>query len=314
MARKKKFSYKNLKVNESDLSITKIGEMPNENKSPIFLFLVFGLFLVFIFFLPEVVTYITGEDNIIVNNPGSSDNGTTTPEGEVEELVYYDLNSNLSIDLESVLKINNFNVSNDVISFRITNSGDSKFYFNKYNYFIELYDENKMLLERVILLKESIAKDNSKDFTYSILPATAFNVKKIVFVQKAVDDYPNIELVKNEAGEETLSCVNGYETITYKFKEQKLNFITDTLNYTRNGSELDYQQDLSLWQERVANYNNIEGISGTFFTTDTGFIVNIALDLENVQMSRVDNDNYYEYETLAKIVDFEMESRGFSCN
>lgn len=314
MAKKNKFSYKDLKVNEEDLSITKIGEMPNEDKSPIFLFVVFGLFLVFVFFLPDVVTYITGDDNVIINNPSGNEIGDTPSKEEGKELVYYDLSSDLVVNLDTTLKINNFNTSNNSLSFKITNNGDSKYYFSKKNYFVELYDDNKMLLERVILLKESVAKDNSKDFSYTILPATASNAKKIVFVEKEIEDYPNIELSKNEANEETLICVKGYESITYKFKEQKLSFITDTLNYTRSGSELDYQNDFSLWQSRVANYNNIEGISGTFISTDTGFIVNVALDLKNTKMSSVDNDNYYEYETLAKVVNFEMESRGFSCN
>ena len=79
-------------------------------------------------------------------------------------------------------------------------------------------------------------------------------------------------------------------------------------------NELDYQTKLTLWQNRAASYNNIEGMSSSFISNDTGFIVNTVLDLTNVKESSIDNENYYEYETIAKVVNFEMQARGFSCN
>lgn len=314
MAKKKKFSYKNLKVNEEELAITKIGEMPNANKSPIFIFFVFGILIVFIFFLPDIVQYIQPEDSTMINNPTSSESNPISEEIIQKELVYYDLNDSLSLDLEEGIKADRFKVSNNTLSFRITNNKISKFYFSKRNYFVELYTADKTLLERVILNKDSIAKDNSKDFNYSIKASTATNATKIVFVEKKVEDYPNVILTQNEDALETLTCIKNYETIVYKFKEEKLTSITDTVNYTRSGSELDYQTDLALWQNRVNTYNAIAGMSSSFISNDTGFIVNTVLDLANVKITSVDNVNYYEYGTLAKIVSFEMEARGFSCS
>lgn len=314
MAKKKKFSYKNLKVNEEDLAVTKIGEMPDENKNPIFIFFVFGILIVFIFFLPDVVQYIHPENATIMENPTSSENNPVIEETSQSELVYYDLNDSLAITLEEGIKVDHFKISNDTLFFTITNNKISKFYFSKRNYFVELYTEDKTLLERIILTKDSIAKDNSKDFSYSIQSSTASNVAKIVFVEKEIEDYPNVVLTKNEDAMETLTCVKDYETIVYKFKDEKLTSITDTVNYTKSGSELDYQMDLSLWQNRVNTYNTIAGMSSSFISNDTGFIVNTVLDLANVKISSVDNVNYYEYETLAKVVSFEMEARGFRCS
>lgn len=313
MAKKEKFSYKNLKVNEEELSITKIGEMPNENKSPAFLLVIFGILIVFVFFLPDVVSYFNKGGTTVNENPVVEEE-TSEEETTQKELIYYDLNSSLVVNLEEGIRVNNFKVVNDILSFTITNNKNSKFYFSKRNYFAELYTADKMLLERIILSDESIAKDNSKDFSYSISAATATNVTKIVFVEKEVEDYPSVVLKQNDSGEEILTCIRDYETITYKFSEEKLLSITDLVNYTRSGSELDYQTDLMIWQNRVTSYNNITGMSSSFISNDTGFIVNTVLDLANVKISSVDNDNYYEYETLAKVVDFEMEARGFSCN
>ena len=312
MNKKKKFSYKNLKVNEEELSITKIGEMPNENKSPIFLVFVFGLLLVFIFFLPEIVSYFSGKDSNLVNNP-VVDNKEKSTSDEKEDIVYYTINDALEINLENGIKLNQFKINNDSISFSVTNSKDVDYNFNKKNYFMELYTEEQTLLERVILEKDSISKKNSKEYSYSLLTSTIAGAKKIVFIEKQVDDYPNITLTKNEAGEQILVCKKDFETLSYTFKEDKLQKITDAVNYARSGNELNYQLDFSLWQSRVNNYNAISGITSTFMSNDTGFMVNTVLDLENVKNSSMDNDTFYKYETLAKVVDFEMKARGFDC-
>lgn len=313
MAKKKKFSYKNLVVNEEELAITKIGEMPNPNKSPIFLFIVFGILIIFVFFLPDIVKHIEEKNNVTTNSP-VIEKENPVEEIPEKELVYYDLSSTLSVNLEEGIKVNNFITTDNTISFIITNNKSSKFYFSKRNYFLELYTEDKTLLERVILSKDSIASESNKTFTYDILDATATNVKKIVFVEKDIEDYPNVILEKNDASEEILTCVKDYETITYKFQSSKLSSITDIVSYAQTTSDLDYHMNLMKWQERVTTYNNIPGVSSSFISNETGFIVNTVLDLPNVKISSVENENYYAYETLAKVVNFEMEARGFSCN
>jgi hypothetical protein len=258
MSKKNKFDYKNLKINEENLAITKIGEMPNEEKNPLFLLLVFGIFLIFVFFLPNIVNY--------------------------------------------------------TLSFRITNKGDSRFYFNTKNYFIELYNEYNTLLERVIMEKDSISKDSSKDFSYDIASNTALNASRIIFVIKDEEDYPIVNLTTNDSGEEVLTCSKNGEVITYSFKNDNLINITDVLNYSKTSSDLTYQNDLALWQSRVATYNNIDGISSSFVESANGFVVNTVVDVVNAKVSSANNDYYYSSDTEAKVVNFEMEARGFSCN
>ncbi len=314
MARKKKFNYKNLKINEEELAVTKIGEMPNENKNPIFLLLVFGIFIVFVFFLPSVVTYFQEGNFTITGNSKVEDEPKENELESENEIVYYTIDSNLVVDLEEGIQLNNFKISTDSISYTVHNSLDNKFYFDKRNYFMELYTDNNTLLERIILSKESVSKDVSKDFNYSINTQTASEAKKIVFLEKNVEDYPNVELTKNEADEGELVCTKNFETITYTFHNDDLIQISDIVNYNQMANQSAYQNDLALWQSRVSNYNNIEGVSSSFVTSTNGFVANTVLDLENVKLSNVDNENYYEYKTAAKVVSFEMESRGFSCN
>lgn len=312
MEKKKKFSYKDLKVNEEELSITKIGEMPNENKSPIFLVFVFGFLIVFVFFLPELVSYFGKKDSTTTNQV--VENNKENPEDEnEEEIIYYDIQDSLEVNLENKIKINQFKLQNNSLSFLVTNTQESTFDFSKKNYFLEFYTEDKTLLERVILVKESIPRTSNKEYTYSLMAQTSSNAKKLAFVEKQVEDYPNMSLTKNENGEQVFECVKDYESITYTFKEDKLQKITDVVNYTRGGNEINYQLELASWQSKVANYNTIAGITSSFMSNETGFMVNTVLDLPNVKISSVTNDAFYKYETLAKVVSFEMQARGFSC-
>lgn len=314
MARKKKFSYKNLKVDESDLAVTKIGEMPNENKSPIFVILVFGILIAFIIFLPDIVSYLSEGNIPFINGPSVIEEENTPEDVNEKELIYYNLDSSSFIQLEEGINISNLEVENNKLSFVISNNNESKFYFSKRNYFIELYSEDKTLLERIILTKDSISNDSSKDYNYSILSNTAINAKMIVFVEKQVEDYPLVTLSTNEEREEVLTCIREDETITYKFKEEKLEVILDVLNYIRSDNDIEYLNDVMNWQNRVSSYNNINGITSSFISNDNGFVVNTMLNLANVKTSAIDNDYYYEYKTPAKVVNFEMEARGFSCN
>lgn len=314
MARKKKFDYKNLKVDENDLAITKIGEMPNENKSPIFVIVVFGILITFIIFLPDIVSYFSEGNIPFINGPSVIEEENTPQDSTKKELVYYNLDSATLIKLEEGIKVSDFKMENNKLAFTINNTNESKFYFSKRNYFIELYSEDKTLLERIILTKDSISKDSSKEYSYSVLSNTALNATMIVFVEKQVEDYPVVTLSTNEEREEILTCVREDEVITYKFKDEKLEAIIDVLNYVRNDNDILYLNDVMSWQSKVSSYNNINGITSSFISNDNGFVVNTMLDLANVKPEALDNDYYYGYKTLAKVVNFEMEARGFRCN
>lgn len=315
MAKNKKqaFDSKNVKINEEELSITKIGELETAEQSPWMVIGIFVALLVFIFCLPSLVTLIKGDStrtdyaSPVTNKPEEKEE---TPD-KVEEK-YYEIASDLKVTLEDTLVINNFNLDANSIKFTIQNNGETRFNFNRKNYFLELYTEENTLLERVILEKSTIGKGESVEFTYGISATTAANVKKIRFVLKEIEDYPNIELQKNEANEELLVCTKNSETITYKFQNEKLQNITDVIN--ENYSEdVSYREKLENWKAKSASYNNVGGISSTFIDTGVGFFVNTVLDLANVKIANVQNENYYTYETLAKVVKFEMDSRGFTC-
>lgn len=305
---KKKFTSKNVKIDATDLAVTKIGEMPSADKSPIFIIFVFGIFILFVFFLPDVVGYFNKDEGGTI----SSTTENKKSEGEIldeQEITYYDISSTLSIDLDGGLVANNFKLADSKLSFDITNNGISKYYFSKKNYFAELYSSDNTLIERVILDKDSVAKDTTKSYSYSLFSSNVTNITKISFITKDISDYPAITL-----NDDKLICSNKNESITYEFKEDKLVKINDSYTYLKPTSEILYQNDVSSWQNKVAKYNTLNGVTSTFTASSTGFVVDTTIDLKEASISNFESDYYYEYETLAKVVSFEMAARGFNCN
>ena len=314
MAKKKKFSYKGLVINPEELSITKIGEMPNESKSPIFLFFVFGIFIIFIFFLPDIEKYFRGEDSAIIDNNTPSENESSGDNTVSNDLVYYDLTPTLTVNLEEGIVANQFSVENNSLSFTVTNHLTSRYYFNKKNYFIELYDENRTLLQRIILTKDALGSNEAKLYTYELSKVDTTQFKQIVFVEKNIEDYPNITLSLNEAKQGSLVCKKNDETITYTFNGEELSKISDVVSKTKLATDLNYDSDAALWQTRAQMYNAIEGVTSSYVPGNGYFMFNAVIDLENAKVNSIGNENYYEYKTLAKVIDFEMKARGFECN
>lgn len=310
--KKNKFNYTNLKINDEELSITKIGEIAPENQNPIFIFIIVGILLIFIFFLPNIVNLINDKGELpnssVNKGPNSNKDKEENPENKNNE--YYELSESLKVNLEENIVIDNFNVSGKILSFNIINNSNNKFNLGKDNYFLEVYNKDNMLLERIILNNIVVLKDAFYEFKYELLDDTASNIKKITFVKKDIADYPSIVLEKNDSGDELLTCTNKDEILTYKFLNNRLLSITDNFKYANEN--INYQNVYSIWKSNVDNLNNIEGITAMFVDTGNSFVANIVMDLENVN-NNLNNIYYYNYQTEAKIVKFEMEARGFSC-
>ncbi len=317
MAKKKraKFDSKNIKINQEELSITKIGELTTAEQNPLFIFILVGILLIFIFFLPTIVNFIKGPsekpDYSLTGNQNENNKNPNDTENDNDQ-TFYTFSSTLSISLEEKIVVDTFSLEGNSLSFKVTNHGDTRYYFNKENYFLELYSEEETLLERVMLSDIIVSRETSEVFSYPLNATTALQMKKIKITKKEIADYPNIVLEKNENDEEVLTCKKDNETITYKFQDAKLFSITDVLNYSSNVA--DYANLLQSFRSTSEALNSREGIQSLFVDAGNGFVVNTTIDLKTAKLVTDDKVIYYKNETLAKVVKFEMDARGYKCN
>lgn len=315
MAKKPKFKYKDVKINKEPLTITKIGEITPVAQNPFAVFFIFVILLVFIFFLPNIVNYLQGKTEEIDNSIFFPLTSKPKPEDTEpkEDLKFYDFTPTLVVDLDNAIKIDKFTLIGNTLSFTITNSSATKYYFNKHNYFLEVYSTDNMLLERLILQKDGIPKESSLDFNYELKQSTAANLKKLVFVEKEIADYPNITLTKNESNEEVLICTKNYQISTYKFQEGKLTTINEVINYPKHLNDANYEPNLNAWQTKSNKLSTIPGITSTFINSGNSFVVSTVINTKDAKITDLEDENYYAYDTLAKVIKFEMDARGFNC-
>ena len=311
MAKKKKFDSKNIKINEEDLSITKIGEMDTSSQSTVFIFFLFILIMVFVFFLPTIVNYINGEsektDSYVEKSPEINENETDTEENEIK---FYTISNTLTISLEENIKLDQFSINENTLSFQVTNDSTNRFDFDKENYYLELYTEENTLLNRILL--DNVIAHNSSDTVNLTLDETDVSlVKKLTFVKKEERDYPNITLTQNDLGESVLTCTKEEENITYKFNKEELFEINDVINI--DNTKENYIALLNEWKTTSESLNAVEGITSILVDAKTSFVVNTLIDLKTAKLPNNASEYYYKKDTLAKVISFEMEARGFSC-
>ena len=81
-----------------------------------------------------------------------------------------------------------------------------------------------------------------------------------------------------------------------------------------NINDVNYNISLNSYQNKVNNYKEIPGVVATFTSGLTGYTVDITLDLEKVDLSKINEKYYYAYHKDAKVINYEMPAYGFTCN
>ena len=264
--------------------------------------------VIFIFVALILVVYYINDISLFVNNllgknsasvieqladESNKDNSNSKEDSEKKELEFYDINNNISVDLDGI-KFDSFFLSSNTLSFNITNANISK------KIYLETYSSNKTLLERFL-----IDMQNGSN-VINVNSAFAY----ITIVEKNKNDYPSYT-ISNE-GNGSLTCIKDNNEIVYGFINNELDNIAHT--YRLNNSSSNYYAMLSEYQNKVNSYKSMSGITASINNLDMSFTAIISIDLKNANLESINEVYYYGYKEEAKVVKFEMESRGFTCN
>ena len=275
----------------------------------IFIFIIFALA---VFYINDISTFINdllGKNTApsIKENTESNKPNNSNKNEEENEVVYNIFSDTLEIT-ESGITLNSFSLSNNILTFSATNNSDTTIDLSNRKYFVEIYSENKTLLERHKLDLGNFLSKNKVNYTFDVKN----NFYYLVIEEKKVEDYPNVFVAKDENGLEIITCTKGIEEIIYNFTNNELIDIKHTISDSNVNSD-SYYANYSVTQNKVTTYNNIEGISATFNGTLNGYTAIFAIDLAKTDLSKTNEKYYYGYKTLAKEVNFEMQTYGFEC-
>lgn len=276
--------------------------MENNNKSNISLIIFFALILVAIFFMPNIMKLFDKDPKPVTSGEESKKTHVYTP---VLDNPIYSFTTDLSINYDGIT-INNFDLTNG-FAFQLVNNKEESIN-NSDHYFLELYDNDETLLERLYLyIDNTMVPKAKKSFNFS---TKSFN--KIRLVKKAYSDYPYVNIAKTEEEEYILTCT-GSDTYTYIFdKDMKLNQIKYSYVEAKT-SGLDYMNNAITYKNKAIDLDTVNGIDATYQEGLNNFNFLAIYYLSSITDNNVYNNKIYPLNTELKVVNFEMNSQEYIC-
>ena len=323
MAKKK---YKNFKVEGEELKQIESDFFESRKRTSIGIFIILTIFVLVVIFLPEISEKVNEYLNptpvtpVTPNNP--EPNEPDEPEKPTENVdeTFYEYTPGLKIDRE-LISVSDINIdaTNNTLSYSVTNNENDYQDIEELNYYLEIYNADKTLLERVKLVSLGedvtttiLAPHAFANFTRNISESSATTIGYLVLVKKTTDDYPEVTLSPDSEGNANLVCTSNHENVTYQFTNNKLKQVTSTIEYL--ATETNYTDIYSRYQTLSNSYNTTTGITSTFFTSTSGFNITTIVDLEEASRTYIFNADSFALDTEPKVVSFEMEALGFDCN
>lgn len=302
MARKKK-----VVISDQELTPTVLATIEEKKFNLLSLILLFAIFGGVVFYLPEISVYIEDYLNPKPSTVAKPNNNDNTPNEEQVEIEKYPYTSTLSITSRK-LTLSNFSVGNNELSIQATNADNVALDMDKYNYFLEIYNETDTLLQRIKMDDFKIGANSSINISYSI---NTSNISYFTFLEISEDEYTPFTPQANINGEATLICQKDSETINYKLKDNKLYAIEDV--FVIQNTEENFATLFGTYQSLATTYNAMNGVISE--VTNDGsvlrFVTNMDLTINNaLTISKI----IYPKDTDAKVIRFELSSKGYNCD
>ena len=297
---------------------------PDKQKSPVAMIVLFAVLILFIAFMPQIITLVNNvlgtnlnaNNGVNLNNNNNTINDNTkidTKDAEINSNTFYDINDTTSITIDNItltnLKKNMVN-TNYNISFTLTNPTITTYTFTKKLY-LEFYDANNTFISRsLVSSSQSIAAGSSIDVTAYLSEDAYKNATKLEAVLRTADDYPAISIIGT-----TLTCKNATNNITYTFDDAGLIKILDVYTYVKGNDNTLYNNDLLTNRSIISRMDALTGVDAVLTENNTGFISSTVIDYSTAKYSELTyTTNYYDAKVAPKIISFENNAKGFTCN
>ena len=304
---------KQIVISEEELVPTTLAVVQDKKKANVFgmiwIFIIFIIFIAGVIYLPEISAYINSYLNpdVVVPNTPSKDNKKEDDTQDDTSVKEYTITNELEIAEES-FKISSFNIENNTIKFKITNLTSEVLELKDAHYFVNLYSDNKKLLQR-IYLQDILSPSSETDAVYDLSDSSA---KVISLVKISEEEYPSHIVTVPEEGVATLTCTKNYEKVEYLLNNNKV--YVANLIYEVNTTDVNFNNLYNNYQTLQTTYNNIEGVSSNI-TLENGLLsFKTIINLSSVKSDTLNLKSVYPFGTDAKVIYFEMTASGYTCS
>ncbi len=304
-----------IEVENIELKPQVIGKIEKKKNNTGRVLIIFIVFVLTIIFLPEITIFLNNMLGMkisptIVDNKEEKENKPTNNEITIDnEIEYILFNENTEINKDDYI-VNNFSLINNQLSFNIENTLDKSLDLSKDLLYLETYNESKTLIERFKIDLEPMGAKKSQSVKVNL---TNPNIYYVAFVSKTTNDYPVVDLNKNDLGYATMTCKSTNDTIIYTFKNDELVNVKEEVIYNFNVLDQNYSSEFSKYQSKCTNYDVINGVNTSFNNSTNGFTAVIEVDMAILEKDKIDEKYYYSYKEVPKVIKFEMETYGYKC-
>ncbi len=272
----------------------------------LFIFILFGLS---IYFLPQISAFM---DKKFKNNSSSYEN-TLKPNKDkdnnsdpVEDIKQYPYAGNLIIE-EPDFTLDSFKINNNILAISINNKTNNSLNLSNYHYYLQIYNGNNTLLQRIKLDDIIINAKGKTEVNFSL---NNTNITYFTFFEITEDEYPNYIPVQNQNQEAILVCRQNDRTINYLLKDNKLYQIEDLIEV--NNTVSNYAELYQKYQAQSNSYNQVIGVNSSINIESGKLKFNTYIDLSKNGTENL-NDITYPLDTDAKVMYFELVSKGYRC-
>lgn len=302
-------------ISNEELKPTVLYTIKEKKTGFLGLILLFAIFIGVVYFLPTISEkYEEYKRNKTADTPISTINPSQTPNTDEDEDdvtvedTRFEFASNPSIQNDDIL-VNNFQYTNNVLTFDVSNFKSSPVSLGNKKYFLELFDSRDTLIKRLLVGEGSYEASEKKTMTYTL---TAPSISSLYLKQIMTDDYPEFTLTPNASGNSVLTCRLNEAMYIYTFTNDALIQISEVI--TLNPNNANYSNLLSENERIFQTLNGAAGITAVSTSDAVSATFSYTINPAIANINSLENANYYTKETTAKVVKFEVESRGYTCS
>lgn len=302
---------KEIVIVDEELVPTTLYVKPDKKKTSIFsiiwVVIIFGIFIGGVIYLPEISAYVNSYLNPDIDPviPSNKDNEEKDNEEEVE-VKEYEIASNPEITNE-LIKINNIVIAGGKINFQITNLSEETLDLSKKDYFINLYDNNKKLIER-IFLQDIVLASSSVNASYDLTDTPSI----ISLLEIKTSEYPAHVVSADENGIASMTCSKNYEKINYLLKNNLV--YASILTYTVSVDDPLFSTLSGTYAALESSYNNYDGVSSKLSMVDNNLVFETTINLEELKDNNLNLKTVYANSTDVKIIYFRNTASGYTCD
>ena len=324
---KKKENFDNVVINKTELTPTTIGKIESDEGSIWSVVILFVSLIAIIIALPYVVNLIKNfgeheEEPVIIDNNNNNNNNEENPEVNPNEEEKDDNYIAITDEVSKTIKGYRYDIVIDnkakTLNVKVTNMSGTMTLLIDTPMYIELYNTDKTLEDRILINKEEVVNDATKEFDFKFKNRSDDDIAYLTLDTKSINDYPAISVDNiDDNNNPFFTCIKDNETLVYTFKEDETGYYLTTINDRFLITEND-EETINTYETYAASYNSVEGVEADITPKSNGFTFETIIYLDNVSIKEkqriLNNPAFYEKDTLAKTIYFELNASGYKCN